>query len=202
MPWRDRSNAVCRRALLIGLAVATGCAHSQADLQERLSQRVALSEAGEARPSSKAAVTAGRQESKDATVQPAVALQPIERAQAPSETDRAAPLPPAIIPPPRRVDSGPVPPTAVSLPSDSDEAALDAITAAGKPLPLADAIQHAFRLQPRLRAQLENIAQARGQQQIAFSAFLPLVAANYDAGQYSLGVTGNSIRVPKQPPGI
>ena len=71
------------------------------------------------------------------------------------------------------------------------------MTAAGKPLQLADAIQHAFRLQPRLRAQLENIAQARGQQQIAFSAFLPLVAANYDTGEYSLGANGNSIGLPK-----
>ena len=115
---------------------------------------------------------------------------------------RKAPLPPAIIPPPRRVDSDQVPPTAVSLPSDSDEAALDAMTAAGKPLPLADAIQHAFRLQPRLRAQLENIAQARGQQQIAFSAFLPLVAANYDTGEYSLGANGNSIGLPKSSQGF
>ena len=202
MPWWVRSNAVCRRALLIGLAVATGCAHSQADLQDRLSQRVTLAEASEARSSSKAAVNTVRRESKDAAVQPAVALQPTERAQAPSQTDRKAPLPPAIIPPPRRVDSDQVPPTAVSLPSDSDEAALDAMTAAGKPLPLADAIQHAFRLQPRLRAQLENIAQARGQQQIAFSAFLPLVAANYDTGMYSLGVSGNSIGLPKNSQGF
>ena len=202
MPWWHRSNAVCRRALLIGLAVATGCAHSQADLQDRLSQRVTLAEAREARSSSKAAVNAVRRESKDAAVHPAVALQPTERAQAPSQTDRTAPLPPAIIPPPRRVESDQVSPTAVSLPGDSDEAALDAMTAAGKPLPLVDAIQHAFRLQPRLRAQLETIAQARGQQQIAFSAFLPLVAANYDAGEYSLGVTGNSIRLPKSPQGF
>ena len=81
MPWWNRSNAVCRRALLIGLAVATGCAHSQADLRDRLSQRVTLAEASEARLTSKAAVNAVRRESKDATVQPAVALQPTERAQ-------------------------------------------------------------------------------------------------------------------------
>ena len=56
MAWRDRSNVICRRALLIGLAVATGCAHSQSDLQDRLSQRVSLAEASEARSSSKAAV--------------------------------------------------------------------------------------------------------------------------------------------------
>ena len=67
---------------------------------------------------------------------------------------------------------------------------------------LEDAIRHAYRLQPRLRAQLEFIALARGLQQIAFSAVLPVAAANYDAGMFSLGVTGNSIQLPKSPTGF
>ena len=151
MPWWDRSNAVCRRALLFGLAIATGCAHSQADLQNRLSERLTPIEAKETGSSSKAAVNAVRGESKDAAVQPVAALQPSERSQAPSEAERKAPLPPAIIPPPRRVDSDQVAPDAVLLPSDSDDAALDAIAADGRPLALPDAIKQAFRLQPRLR---------------------------------------------------
>ena len=65
-----------------------------------------------------------------------------------------------------------------------------------------EAIKYAFRLQPRLRAQLEVIAEARGLQQIAFSTFLPLVAANYDVGGFGLGVTGNSIPLPKGPAGF
>ena len=48
-------------------------------------------------------------------------------------------------------------------------------------------------------AQLEVIAEARGLQQIAFSTFLPFVSANYDVGEFSLGVTGNSIPIPKGP---
>jgi outer membrane protein TolC len=60
----------------------------------------------------------------------------------------------------------------------------------------------AFRLQPRLRAQLERIAEARGTQQIAFSAFLPMVAGNYDVGEYSLGVGGKPIRLPTGLPGF
>src|SRR5262249_8747329 len=108
----------------------------------------------------------------------------------------------AIVPSSPRPDSDRTPTSGNSLPSDSDEAALDAIAASGKPLSLPEAIQHAFRFQPRLRAQLEQIAQARGQQQIAFSAFLPLVAANYDTGEYSLGVTGNSLHLPKTLPGF
>lgn len=125
--------------------------HSQADLQDRLSQRLTPVEAKETASSSKGAVNTVRPESKDAAVQPAVALQPTERAQAPSQADRKAPLPAAIIPPPRRVDSDQVPPNAVLLPSDSDDAALDAIAADGRPLALPDAIKQAFRLQPRLR---------------------------------------------------
>jgi outer membrane protein TolC len=202
MPWWGRSNAFCRRALLIGLAVATGCAHSQTDLQDRLSQRVTLPELSEARSSSKVAVKVAPRESKDASVQPAVALQPTERAQAPSQTDLKAALPPAIIPPPRRVDSDRAATSGVSLPSDSDEAALEAIAANGKPLSLDEAIRHAYRLQPRLRAQIEHISQARGAQQIAFAAFLPLVAANYDVGEFSLGVGGAPIHLSKGLPGF
>jgi outer membrane protein TolC len=88
-------------------------------------------------------------------------------------------------------------PAEPSLPSDSDQAALDAIVASGKPLTLPEAIDTAFRFQPRLRAQLETISQARGLQQIAFSAFLPTVAGNYDVGGFSLGAGGEPIRLGK-----
>src|SRR5262249_39179886 len=86
--------------------------------------------------------------------------------------------------------------------ADADETALDAIAATGKPLTLPEAIDLAFHSQPRLRAQLESIAQARGAQQIAFSAFLPIVAARYDVGGFSLGAGGNPIRVPQGNPGF
>ena len=202
MPWWVRSNAVCRRALLIGLAVATGCAHSQTDLQDRLSQRVTLAEASAARSSSKDAVNAVRRESKDATVQPAVALQPSERSQALSQTDRKAPLPPAIIPPPRRVDSDQVPPTAVSLPSDSDEAALDAMTAAwqaaaarrGDPARLSTATTVAcsarkHRSGPRTAAD-------------RIFGILAVVAANYDAGDVQPWGGRQLIRSAEKPQGF
>src|SRR4051794_28863239 len=64
---------------------------------------------------------------------------------------------------------------------------------AGQPLTLPEAIGLAFRLQPRLRAQLESIAQARGREGIAFSTFLPTVAGNYDVGGFTLGVGGEPI---------
>ncbi len=104
--------------------------------------------------------------------------------------------------PPRRSESDRPTSAGTSLPSDSDEATLDAIAASGKPLTLPETIDLAFRLQPRLRAQIESIAQARGAQQIAFSLFLPIVAANYDAGGFSLGVGGQPIRLGKGLPGF
>jgi len=85
----------------------------------------------------------------------------------------------------------------VSLPSDSNEATLDAITATGKPLTVGEAVTLAFRYQPRLHAQLESIAQARGLEQIAFSTFLPIVAGNYDVGGFSLGAGGIPVQVGK-----
>ncbi len=67
---------------------------------------------------------------------------------------------------------------------------------------LPEAIKLAFQHQPRLRAQLESISQARGLEQIAFSTFLPMVAANYDVGEYSLGVGGAPIPISKGLPGF
>src|SRR5262249_37218807 len=118
------------------------------------------------------------------------------------EKDRPPPPPPALEGLPPRSDADRASSPGTSLPSDSDEATLDAIAARGQPLTLPEAIDLAFRTQPRLRAQIESISQARGQQQIAFSLFLPTVAANYDAGGFSLGVGGQPIRLGKGLPGF
>ncbi|MGC1718085.1 MAG: TolC family protein, partial [Isosphaeraceae bacterium] len=58
----------------------------------------------------------------------------------------------------------------------------------------SEAIDVAFRAQPRLRAQLENIDQARGLQQIAFSAFLPAAGLRFDGGGFRLGAQGIPIQ--------
>jgi outer membrane protein TolC len=197
MPRRVPSNLVYRPAWLIGLVMIAGCVHSQTDLAGRLASRVNPPDVGPASPASETEVKATKPTATDTTVRPAVTLKARDRTDSRREDGQAAPLPPAIIPPPRRVNSDRGGANGASLPSDSDEAVLDAIAASGKPLSLPEAIQQAFRLQPRLRAQLEHIAEARGLQQIAFSTFLPLVAANYDVGEYSLGVTGNSIPLPR-----
>jgi outer membrane protein TolC len=60
-------------------------------------------------------------------------------------------------------------------------------------LTLAEAIDTAFRQQPRLRVYLESVEQARRGQDIAFAPFLPLAAAGYSVGGFDLEVGGNSV---------
>jgi len=60
-------------------------------------------------------------------------------------------------------------------------------------LTLAEAIDTAFRQQPRLRVYLESVEQARRGQDIAFAPFLPIAAAGYSVGGFDLNVGGNSV---------
>jgi outer membrane protein TolC len=185
--------AVCRRFWVIAPLLAAGCAHSQSELQDRLSQRVMPVEAGTSTLAKR--TEAGHEARGDEMVRPAAAAQP-----APAPGGRAQSTPPSPLPRPlpeaiRAADSNDSASAAGTLPADSDEAALEAIAASGKPLSLAEAIQDAFRFQPRLRSQLETISQARGAQQIVFSTFLPIVSGAYSVGGYSVGVGGNELRL-------
>jgi outer membrane protein TolC len=65
-------------------------------------------------------------------------------------------------------------------------------------LTLSEAIETAFRQQPRLRVYLESVEQARGGEDIAFAPFLPMASAGYSVGGFDLNVGGNS--VPLGPP--
>jgi outer membrane protein TolC len=69
----------------------------------------------------------------------------------------------------------------------------------GQTLSLPDAIDLAFRLQPRLRASLESIQQARGREDIAFAAFLPILTSGYVAGGYHLQAGGAGFPVSGAP---
>jgi outer membrane protein TolC len=180
---------------LIGLVLATGCVHSRNDLQDRLAQRVTPADVEVARTTSQPRVTAAGRATTDAKVQPAATSQPDQATAARTKNEQSTSLPQALEGPPRRTEPDRTPPPAASLPNDSDEAALDAITENGKPLALPEAISLAFAYQPRLRAQLETIRQAQGQEQIAFSTFLPFVGARYDVGGFGLGAGGIPIQV-------
>jgi outer membrane protein TolC len=69
-----------------------------------------------------------------------------------------------------------------------------------RPLSLPDAIALAFQLQPRLKASLESIQQARGREDIAFAAFLPVLTGAYSVGGFALDAGGAGIPLPNSPP--
>jgi outer membrane protein TolC len=60
-------------------------------------------------------------------------------------------------------------------------------------LTLAEAIDTAFRQQPRLRVYLESVEQARRGEDIAFAPFLPIALAGYSVGGFDLNVGGTSV---------
>jgi outer membrane protein TolC len=185
------------RSFLIALVLASGCAHSTTDLRDSLAQRIKPVDADAARPTGQPQAMSSDRAPTDERVQPAAASHPVQAAADNKDEGQSAALPPALDRPSQPQESKPATTAAMPLPKDSDEATLDAIAANGKPLTLAEAIDLAHRTQPRLRAQLESIAQASGAQQIAFSAFLPLVAGRYDVGGFGLGAGGLAAQVGK-----
>ena len=66
-------------------------------------------------------------------------------------------------------------------------------------LTLDACIETAMRRQPRLRAELENIAQANLAGDITSAAFLPLVSAGYSVGEFGVNVGGIGIPIPGAP---
>jgi outer membrane protein TolC len=81
--------------------------------------------------------------------------------------------------------------------SCSQRIAIDGVPC--QPLTLPDAVALAFRLQPRLRASLESIQQARGREDIAFAAFLPTLNTGYSVGGFDMNAGGAGISVPNSP---
>src|SRR5271157_540222 len=193
MPGSNPFHGFGHQAWLIGLVLVTGCAQSRTDLRDTLARRVIPDEVASGQSTSRGEGK-GDRATTDPNVRPAAAARPGQGAEARSEGDRSTALPAAIAEPPRRANSDHSSP-APSLPSDSDEAALEAIAASGRPLTVSEAIDVAFRSQPRLRAQLETIAQARGLQQIAFSAFLPAAGLRFDGGGFNFGAHGFPLQI-------
>jgi outer membrane protein TolC len=73
----------------------------------------------------------------------------------------------------------------------------ETLVAAGpcQTLTLAEAIEMAFRQQPRLRVFLESVEQARRGEDIAFVPFLPMASAGYSVGGLHLNAGGNTVPV-------
>jgi outer membrane protein TolC len=66
---------------------------------------------------------------------------------------------------------------------------------------LPEAIETAFRQQPRLRVYLESVEQAQRGEDIAFAPFLPMAVAGYSVGGFDLNVGGQSVPLGS-PPGF
>jgi outer membrane protein TolC len=98
-------------------------------------------------------------------------------------------------------DSGPSPAVEQQGPAASPPPAQAVEGAPGQSLTLPQAIALAFRQQPRLREYLETIQQARAQQEVAFSPFLPTLSAAYSVGGFHLNVGGAGVPLPGLPPG-
>lgn len=115
------------------------------------------------------------------------------------------PEPPAPIATAARPRFGPV--TGADETSARDAAALlspsdrDDISESAHILTLPEAIDTAFRQQPRLRVYLEGVEQARRGEEIAFAPFLPLAVASYSAGGFDVNAGGLSV-IPGVPPGF
>jgi outer membrane protein TolC len=92
----------------------------------------------------------------------------------------------------------PSPPEVAGPDSSSATVAREGIPC--QPLALPDAVSLAFQLQPRLRASLESIQQARGREDIAFAAFLPALTSAYHVGGFDFNAGGNGIPLPNSPP--
>jgi outer membrane protein len=66
---------------------------------------------------------------------------------------------------------------------------------------LPDAIQIAYRSQPRLRVFVEGIHEAQGNEEIAFSPYLPTLAGSISGGGFDLNVQGQASGFSFLPPG-
>jgi outer membrane protein len=66
---------------------------------------------------------------------------------------------------------------------------------------LPEAIETAFRMQPRLRVFLESIDEAQGRADVAFAPFLPTLSGGISGGGFDLDVTGQAQSFSFLPPG-
>jgi len=66
---------------------------------------------------------------------------------------------------------------------------------------LPEAIETAFRMQPRLRVFLESVDEAQGRADVAFAPFLPTLSGGISGGGFDLDVTGQAQSFSFLPPG-
>jgi outer membrane protein len=92
---------------------------------------------------------------------------------------------------------GSVPPPPTNAPTGSVETEPGQV---GK-ITLPEAIETAFRMQPRLRVFLESIDEAQGRADVAFAPYLPTLSGGISGGGFDLDVTGQAQSFSFLPPG-
>lgn len=119
----------------------------------------------------------------------------------PSTSAPASSVPEETLPPPKKIETeeGHKAEEKEKAPGQTQPSPNNSATC--QTLTLPDAIDLAFQLQPRLRASLESIQQARGREDIAFSAFLPTATTAYHVGGLHVNAGGNGFSVTGAPAG-
>jgi outer membrane protein TolC len=170
--WKDgRAGRLARIVLTSALVSLCGCQRPQSFSEGVLADRV-VSPPAMVAPQTAAAPSA--QTFQLASYKP------------PADAGTALVAPPeAVAPPPQIVGPPPGDPRAPIMVGHG--------TAVRGPLTLGEAIQLSYQYQPRLKSSLETIRQAEGKDQIAFSAFLPVLSTAYSLGAYDLDVGGTGI---------
>lgn len=194
-----RSSSACLWAWVAGSVFVTGCVNGPSGLRESGSRPFGPEKAATSEAAAPARVG-------DPVKDPMVSR--TETTQVP-EDHRTKPeavridLPPALDEASPKANVVRHEPPRPSLPASPDDSELDAVLAAGRPLSLPEAIGLAFRSQPRLRAHLETIAQARGRREIVASTFLPTAGVAGSAGGYEVNAGGIPVSTGlKAPPGF
>jgi outer membrane protein len=196
MPSSDPFHALRRQSWLIGLVLVTGCAYLRSDIQETVAPREMPPAADAGRPASQPVAKPDDRATRDATVFPVAHSRQQDGTEVRSDNRQAVPPPALGAPSPPPVAPERLPLAATSRPSGSAEDSVVADGAIGKLMTLPDAIGLAFQRQPRLRAHLESIEQARGAKGIAQSLFFPTLGTAYSVGGFNLNVGGEPLRLP------
>ena len=174
------------RACLPACAVLAvmGCSHTRVGYKKTLIEPVAPGERNEVHR-----VVPVEPRTADSTAPADSKVHPAAVATAAGPQPRDEPPAPEPLPASSLATSGPREPSAPASSVTNAERA-------GPPLPLQEAIGLAFRRQPRLRAHLESIEQARGVKGIAQSLYFPTLGTNYSVGGFNLNVGGEPFRIP------
>ncbi len=186
-------SAKARRLALVAL-LAAGCASSANYSRDHLAERVCPPDVNTAEShrgtttstavaGDKSATPAGGLPGSDSqTIRPVAAT-----FSAPADgTDPPGNLPPAPAAPPSAI--------AQNGPATGESGQVGQIS-------LPEAIQTAFRCQPRLRVFLEGIEESQGRADVAFAPYLPTLSGGISGGGFDLDVTGQAQSFSFLPPG-